>query len=318
VLIAITACTHAPARRSPSARAVDGWRLVDPLGGVSVHAGIAVPGGALLAGETPDGGVLVRYAGSHEVLGRFPGVRTLRGIARDGDGILVAGEDEAARGFVARVTGPRVGRIPVPPAVTELDAVLADGPTLWAAGEAGANAVVIRSDDGGSAWRTIALLAGRRFARLTSLASTPDGVIAAGTDGRVGVLIRRGVAVRLPALSVASGVSVSRDGLVVAGYAGAADAERTAVLLRSAGIGWEPVRVPDAVAVTAIALERAAGAAVVATGVADAVIETADGGRSWRPVTLPGGAIPATLECTFAGSGALWAAGESGLYRRLL
>lgn len=304
------------------------WAAVADLRGYALHAGSMVAGGIALAGEQTagsSGGVLVRYdpaAGALEPPAHLADAAQIRAVTPAKSGRLLAGGiDTGGRGYLA--AGPPWRRIPLPAAVTAIDAIAAAGAGFIAAGEAGDRGVVLTGDARGVLREAASLppLPGR-FARLDALATDGGAVVAVGTDGTRAVVLTGAAVARtwrrtvLPATALVS-AAAGGGAFYAGGYAGPTDATRSGVLFRSrdGGRTWTRGVIPASVSVQAVAADGHTVVAATATGREDRLILSRDGGTTWSIIPLPGTSVPPTVEAVVIDEGFAWAFGASGLYR---
>jgi photosystem II stability/assembly factor-like uncharacterized protein len=143
------------------------------------------------------------------------------------------------------------------------------------------------------------------FARIDVLVARGRRVVAAGTDGRSGVVLasRDGGAgfVRLPRpgfLTDAAVAAFAGDTLYVGGYRQVGGPEgRVGALARFAGRMWKTVSIPRSGELKGLAfVSHLHALAISASGPSDTIIETRNGARSWRRDRVVGTPTPLTLE----------------------
>ncbi|MCA1833295.1 MAG: hypothetical protein LC750_11325 [Actinobacteria bacterium] len=303
------ASTNSRATRNPT------WTQAHNLSGYQVHAATYSNNTLLLAGErTGSTGVLLEYKNNTLTeLNEFSDARQIRAIEMGNVTTFLGGEDTSGHGYL--IAGPPYLRIPLPHDFTEIDALLTSDRAIVAAGSTGRSAAVIESRDAGRHWRIVArVVPVGEFARLTTLARVGSQIVSGGTDGRNGVLTVGKLMRPMTSLaSVASVVSAGRKEFI-SGYAGLDESVRRGVLL----VGdarlqhWKPVRLPPGVGFGGAAFwSRDSGAVLSATGVADEIAETSDGGATWTRI-----ALGETIEGIVAQPGRAAAFGLSGLFLR--
>jgi photosystem II stability/assembly factor-like uncharacterized protein len=309
---------------------------MNPARGLLLHDGVARRGARLLlVGERvgPPAGVVLESSDGGATLkptASFSQALHLRAVTVDTAGVVfVAGDTSAGKGLLLRLRrlGATWERVRIPAGVTELDGVTVVAGTLVAAGEAGDRGIVLVSTDDGVTWRNAVRLepTGRRFARLNALAVHGSRIAAVGDDGvHAAVFVSRDGGTRFerlrppPALVRATAAAfATREDLYVGGSRGGGGAGAGgAILARRHEGSWSTVRVPPSASLTAlIFLSPRRGFAAQATGRADAVLVTADGGRSWRSLRITPPVAP-TLERLFAAPGGpVYAVGVGGVFR---
>lgn len=175
-----------PPPEPPATPAPNGWQRLG-LAGQDLRAVAADPanpralyaGGALLSGST-DGG---------RTWQPLRAVRSLQGLLVVGGDLFVAASDGCARGTRAPALRSGDGGATWQEIGANLRSIAArpDGSALYAAGCPG----ILRSDDGGREWRTVAAATGREGFAVAVSPAQPDVIWAAFVSEGGGVLMQR-------------------------------------------------------------------------------------------------------------------------------